>query len=139
MDDFQRKEICEAIDAADRALIYLDRASHSLNKAGNWGLVDLFGGGLLTTMFKHSHMNDAQRELEQARQAVRRFSRELQDVHQVINIDLNTGDFLSFADYFFDGFVADWMVQSRINDAKRQVADAIRQVERIRDRLHGML
>jgi len=27
------------------------------------------------------------------------------------NLNINTGDFLSFADYFFDGFVVDWMVR----------------------------
>ncbi len=139
MDAFQHREISEAIDAADQALMYLNQARHSLNKAGNWGLVDLFGGGFLSTLLKHSHMDSAQRELEQARQAVRRFSRELQDVHAAMDVNLDTGDFLSFADYFFDGLIADWMVQSRISTAKRQVDDAIRQVERIRSQLHGML
>lgn len=38
---------------------------------------------------------------------------------------------LSFADWFFDGFAVDWMVQSRINQAKEQVEEAIYRVERI--------
>ena len=54
------------------------------------------------------------------------------DVNRVCNIDINVGDFLSFADIFFDGFVADWLVQSKIRDARRQVSDAIRQIEDIR-------
>ena len=41
------------------------------------------------------------------------------------------GDFLSFADYFFDGIIADIMVQSRIKEAKKQVEDAIRRVQYI--------
>ena len=45
------------------------------------------------------------------------------------------GDFLSFADYFFDGFLADMMVQSRIREAQRQVNDAIYRVENILSRL----
>lgn len=37
----------------------------------------------------------------------------------------------SFVDWFFDGFVVDWMVQDRINQASRQVAEAICRVEGI--------
>ena len=39
--------------------------------------------------------------------------------------------FLSFADFFFDGIVADYLVQSKIGEARRQVNEAINQVERI--------
>ena len=52
-------------------------------------------------------------------------------------LNINTGDFLSFADYFFDGFLADMMVQSRIHDAQRQVDDAIYRVESILSRLRN--
>ena len=41
---------------------------------------------------------------------------ELSDVDQLVGVDLNISDFLSFADYFFDGIIADWMVQSKIKD-----------------------
>ena len=49
-----------------------------------------------------------------------------------------TGNFLSFADYFLDGFVVDWMVQDRINNAKRQVEEAIRRTESIVNQLQRM-
>ena len=51
---------------------------------------------------------------------------------------IDTGDFLSFADYFFDGFVVDWVVQDRINNAKRQVEEAIRRTESIVSQLQRM-
>ena len=44
--------------------------------------------------------------MEQAKYDLRNFSRELNDVNMVCNLNIDTGDFLSFADYFFDGFVA---------------------------------
>ena len=52
---------------------------------------------------------------------------------------LDVGNFLSFADYFFDGFVADFMVQSRINDALEQVEEAITKIRNIRGTLYGFL
>ncbi len=69
---------------------------------------------------------------------LRSFSRELNDVNMACNLNINTGDFLSFADYFFDGFVVDWVVQDRINNAKRQVEEAIRRTESIVSQLQRM-
>ena len=62
----------------------------------------------------------------------------LDDVNMACNLHIDTGDFLSFADYFFDGFVVDWMVQDRINNAKRQVEEAIRRTESIVNQLQRM-
>lgn len=49
----------------------------------------------------------------------------------VHSLDFNNEGFLRFADYFFDGVVADWLVQDRINNARQQVDEAIRRVEQI--------
>ena len=129
------RERQEAIDAGERALDSLYGVRKELESAGNWGSLDMFGGGMFTTFVKHSKMNDAQRYMERAKRDLAAFSRELADVSETLNI--NTGDFLSFADYFFDGFLADMMVQSRIHDAQRQVDDAIYRVESILSRLRN--
>lgn len=125
------KEKREAVDAGNRALRSLRDAQDNLNSAKNWGLWDMFGGGFISTMAKHSKMEKAKQNMEQARYDLRNFSRELNDVNIACHLDIETGDFLSFADWFFDGFVVDWMVQDRINQASRQVAEAIRRVEEI--------
>ena len=129
------RERQEAIDAGECALDSLYGFRKELESAGNWGLLDMFGGGMFTTFVKHSKMNDAQRYMERAKRDLAAFSRELADVSETLNI--NSGDFLTFADYFFDGFVADMMVQSRIHDAQRQVDDAIYRVESILSRLRN--
>lgn len=125
------KERQEAIDAGNRALQSLFAAQNDLNSAKNWGIVDMLGGGLVTNLIKHSKMNSAQGRMEQAKFDLQRFSRELGDVSAYINSDFNTADFLSFADYFFDGLVADWLMQDRINNARAQVDEAIRRVQAI--------
>ena len=129
------RERQEAIDAGERALDSLYGVRKELESAGNWGLLDMFGGGMFTTFVKHSKMNDAQRYMERAKRDLAAFSRELADVSETLNI--NSGDFLTFADSFFDGFVADMMVQSRSRDAQRQVDDAIYRVESILSRLRN--
>ena len=127
------KEINEAINAADDALYHLKRARKSLNSAGNWGLVDIFGGDLISGLVKHSKMGNAEREIEEARLSLQRFSKELRDVSGYSSIHIN--DFLTFADFIFDGFLADIIVQSKISEAKRQCDKAIRQVSDIKKEL----
>lgn len=94
------KEKREAIEAGQRALSSLRTAEENLNSAKNWGLVDMFGGGFFSTMLKHSKMDQARQNMEQAKYDLRSFSRELNDVNVACNLNINTGDFLSFADYF---------------------------------------
>lgn len=135
--DYQR-EVNEAIQAANQALRSLQQAKESLNSAGNWGILDMLGGGLISTFVKHSKMEDAERLVQQARSDLKRLQKELMDVDTVAEFHIETGDFLSFADYFFDGLIADWLVQSRINEAKRQVDSAIQKVEEVLRRLRAL-
>ena len=132
------KEKREAIEAGERALQSLRCAQDNLNSAKNWGMVDLFGGGFISTMVKHSKMDRAQQYMEQARYDLQSFSRELNDVNMACDLHIETNDFLTFADYFFDGFVADWLVQDRINNARSQVNEAIRRTEQILRQLQSM-
>lgn len=135
--DYQR-EVNEAIQAASQALRSLQQARESLKSAGNWGIWDMLGGGLISTFVKHSKMEDAERLVQQARSDLKRLQKELMDVDTVAEFHIETGDFLSFADYFFDGLIADWLVQSRINEAKRQVDSAIQKVEEVLRRLRAI-
>ena len=83
-------------------------------------------------------MDQAKQNMEQDKYDLQNFSRELNDVNMACNLNINTNDFLSFADYLIDGFVIDWMVQNRINKAKQQVREEIRRTENIIDQLKFM-
>lgn len=131
-----QKEKREAVDAGYRALDSLRAARENLDSAKNWGLWDMFGGGLISTMLKQSKMDSSKQNMERAKYDLHRFSQELRDVNISYDLDIEKGDFLSFADWFFDGFFVDCMVQDRINKAREQVSEAIRQVEDILRRLN---
>lgn len=127
----EHKELGEAIQAGNELLSSLNSVQKSLRSAGNWGTWDMLGGGLLSTMAKHSNIDEAQREINDAQYLMKKFHRELQDIGGEINLSIEIGSFLTFADYFFDGFFADIAVQSKINDAQDRVWRAIEKVEKI--------
>ena len=105
-----RREIDEAIRAGQQARSSLLQAKDCLKSAGNWGLVDMFGGGLFTTFLKRTRMNDAEELVQQARSDLQQFRRELTDIETIAHFHVETGDFLAFADYFFDSFLVDLLV-----------------------------
>lgn len=131
-------EIREAIDAAEAALKHLGNAADMLDDAGRWGIVDMLGGGLITTLLKHRKISDAQDEIDEAKRALRIFVKELDDVDEATGLNVELGSGLQFADIFFDGVLADWIAQNKIDRAKQQVADAMRQVYAVRSQLERM-
>ena len=131
-DNRQLKEIREAISACTETLDHLDRAQTSLQGAGMWGLVDIFGGWFFSTSFKHNKMHEAQADIEKAKRSMRRLSKELADVRQFEQLNVQMGDLVSMADYFFDGAIADWLVQARIGSAREQIRRAQEQIWDIR-------
>ena len=128
--DFE-KEKREAIEAGESALRSLREAKHELNKARGWGIYDIVNGGLLTTLIKHSKINKAEHLVNEAKWELSKFAKELQDVENVTGGNFGIGDFATFADFFFDGMLADFYVQSKINRARAQVDEAIRRVESV--------
>ena len=78
--EVMRREMKEAMETGERALSSLKSAQEKLNSAGNWGLFDMFGGGLFSTMIKRSKMDDASGLMEAAKSDLKRFQKELKDV-----------------------------------------------------------
>lgn len=72
---------------------------------------------------------------EQANETVkadlRIFRRELRDIPDYEELKIDIGGLLSFADFFFDGLLADYMVQSKINEARNKVQNTIQRVEHL--------
>lgn len=135
MDEDRQREIAEAIQAADEALEHLYRARDLLHSARNWGAFDIFTGGFISSLVKRGKMSGAQDELDDARGALARLSRELRDIDGVGGLDL-AGSGLSFAaDVFFDNAFFDLYVQGQIDDARYHVNRAIKQVEDVRSQL----
>ncbi|MBQ8108795.1 MAG: hypothetical protein IJ124_01370 [Clostridia bacterium] len=126
------QEIREARQAGIRALNSLRQAQRHMDSARSWGIFDMLGGGMISSLIKHSKLDDAQRCVEQAQDDLRDFCRELEDVDMP---DVRIDDLLTFADFFFDGFLADFLVQQRINEARARLEQICRQVEEILYRL----
>lgn len=124
-----RKELEEAISAGREAFQSLQQVRSELQSASNWGTADLFGGGTATTWLKHTKIDAARLAAHSAQVRLRHFQKELADADQRVHVALEEiGGFLTFADYFFDGLIVDWTVQSKIHNASAACETTIEQV-----------
>lgn len=136
----QQKEIQEAINAGNQAFYIARKILEDLDSAKNWSTFDLMGGGLIADMAKYDKLNKVQDQIQDLQNALRGFRTELADVTERISGDLyvEIGDFLHFADYFFDGLFTDWMVYDKINDSRNRTMQTSDQIQKILGQLNEM-
>jgi len=114
------KEISEAIAAGNDVILGLEQVIESLESAEGWGTWDMLGGGLISTAIKHSRIDDARTGVNDVQTKMSQFKRELADVRKNAELQIEIGELETFADYFFDNLIVDWVVQSKIVDSLEQ-------------------
>ena len=135
----RRQELAEALQAGQEALFSLEAAQGALNSAGNWGIWDVAGGGLLTDMMKYSCLDEAQSRLEQVRSSLRRYQAELADVARALEVEIRPSGLGSTLDIWFDNVFSDWAVLDQISQSQRQLSGAQSQIEGVQRGLEGEL
>lgn len=131
-----KKEIDEAIEAGRKALQALDEAAKKLGSAKRWGIWDIVGGGLISSLVKHSRIDDARELLQQARNELESFSDELDDIQENLpEFDLEISDLVSTFDIVFDNVFADILVQEKVEETAREVDKTRIRVKDAVDRL----
>lgn len=132
------RESHEAYDAGCCAMYEIDQIIAELDDAEGLGMWDIFGGGLLTDLAKHESIDNAQTMVEKLQLTLRLFRTEMADVSWDSDIDLRMDDFMSFADFFFDGLFADMAVMEHIENSQSQIKALKKQVEQAMEHLEEL-
>lgn len=131
----ESKEWYEAA-AACRQLVYsLEDAVNKLDSAANWGTYDMLGGGLISTSIKHSRIDEAKSAISTAQYLVNRLKKELKDVRLSSDLKVEIGGLSTFADFFFDGLIADWIVQGKIKESMSQALSQLHNARTLLEKL----
>lgn len=130
----EKKEIEEAISVGKDLLIAANSAKNSLDSAKNWGIFDIAGGDMLSSIAKHNKINDAEVHFRRVSSLISRFNKELGDIKfEGLTFSSTTIAF----DIFFDNIFTDFSVQSKINSSLDNVRRLICRVENILGTLNG--
>lgn len=125
------KELKEAITPGNMAINTLNEAIELLDSAGDWGTWDLLGGGLIADMMKHDKIDKAKQAILNAQTYVQRLQVELQDVNMSLDGSIQVTGGAVFADFFFDGLIADWYMQSKISQSRENVVATCGKIRKI--------
>lgn len=109
-----------------------------LGSARNWGLFDIFAGGLISSLIKHGKIDDAQRDVQSAKYKLESARRVLNAGEGAIDVNLDGIDgFTKFFDIATDNFLADLWVQGQIADRRRAVEGMLAKVRALRRSLEN--
>ncbi|OQA63153.1 MAG: hypothetical protein BWY39_01213 [Spirochaetes bacterium ADurb.Bin269] len=125
-----------ALSIIHRLLPLIDEAESKFKSARTWGIVDLFGGGLITDLIKHSRLGAASSYMNEINSLLGDLQRELKGLTIPTDYSMNTGTFSTFADFLFDGILADAYMQSKILSSLDQVRELRSKLLILRDRLN---
>lgn len=129
-------EVNEAYSVGQQAITRLNDIQRQLNSAEGWGIYDLVGGGIFSSMVKHEKMNQARMEIDRLKLLINSYESELNDVDYIGNIDIEIDDFIKFTDIFFDNVFSDFSSLNTIQKAKQQINAAYDRVYEIQKNLY---
>ena len=129
------KEINDVQKIIDEILSLIDEAENKFNKARNWGFFDILGGGFITDLIKHSKLGAASDIMNRINYLLHDLQRELKEVVIPTDFSMNTASFSTFADFVFDGILADVYMQSKIMTSMEQIRELRSRLLILRDKL----
>ncbi len=129
------KELKEAKEAADQVIIRIDAGLNQLKSASSWGILDIFGGGLISSLVKRNKIGEANRSLEELSLSLKSLNKELRDVD--ISLPDAIPDRLSdeLFDLVFDNIFTDIRVQGEIKENLVALKELRYAIVEIRDKV----
>lgn len=129
------KELKEAKEAANQVIIRIDAGLNQLKSASSWGILDIFGGGLFSSLVKRNKIGEANHSLEELSISLKSLNKELSDVD--ISLPDAIPDMLSdeLFDIVFDNIFTDIRVQGEIKENLIALKELRHAIVEIRDKV----
>lgn len=119
-------EIEESLFVGNRLISEIYQAKKLLESAKTWSTFDLFGGDMISSMAKHSKIDEAQNHFSKIYSLTNSFNKELGDVNlSGVSFSSATKTF----DIFFDNIFSDLSVDSHIRESYDSVCSLESSVE----------
>ena len=132
----ERTEINEALTVGQELLDEIELALNSFESAKNWGTLDILGGDFLSSIAKHSKIEDATEILHKVSYLIESFNKELKDVYVNTEVlDVNISSFTKTFDIFFDNIFSDISVQNEINGGIERVVNLKAKINNVMNNL----
>ena len=131
-----KKELLEAYKVGDKLVELIDQIVRKLIQAKDWGSWDLVGKNRYADYSKHQAIDRANGFVHEANHLIGVYQKELHDLGIQTDIRLQTENFNSFLDFFFDNLISDWIVQKKIKNSLAQVVSTREYVKELNLDIH---
>ena len=131
-------QVTEAVSLINQILVYVEDAESYLSSARTWGIFDALGGGLFTDIIKHSKVSKARNSMEEVTCLMQRLQRLLGSMQVPVDYRMEIGNFATFADFFFDGIIADVYMLNKIMQSLDTVRDLKHRLNDLKYRLENL-
>lgn len=138
MTNLEKTSINNSIQIINQILAKLEIAIKKFTHARNWGFFDIFGGGFLTDLIKHSNLNAASYEMNEINNLLQKLRIELNNVVIPGDYSMNNFSFSTMADFFFDGLICDIYMQSKIMNSLNALKDLQEKLFELRNKLTSL-
>jgi len=116
----------------------VEQAEGQFRSARNWGFLDVLGGGFVIDLIKHSKLNAASNTMQMINYRLNELQSVLGGVQIPVDYRMQVGGFETFADFIFDGALADMWMTGKIMSSLNQVTELKDKLYRLRDTLYRM-
>lgn len=122
----------------NQLLPLVDEAEAKFRSARNWGFFDILGGGFITDLIKHSKLGAAANIMNQINYLLQELQQKLKAIVMPADFTMRVGSFSTFADFVFDGVLADVYMQSKIMQSLDQIQELHRRLLILKEELNHL-
>lgn len=115
------KELLDVKVQGEKVLTLIDQALAKIDSARNWGLFDLFAGGMMSSLVKRGRMKESNQLMQEIEQALVRLQKEYGEVELKLPIKFRLDVASEMGDVWFDNVFSDLSVQNNLNESKEQL------------------
>lgn len=134
----QNLQVENALETINELIPLVEQAESQFKSARNWSFLDVLGGDFIVDIVKHYKLNKVAGTMNEVDYLLQKLGWELGNINIPEDYRMQLGGFLTFADFFFDGFFVDAYVTSKIMNSLDQVQQLKNKLYILRSRLESM-
>ena len=132
------KKYIDAIIICEELETVLDEALKELKKASNWGIVDLLGGGFITSLIKREKLKKTNGYLYRIKRLLNDLASEMNTSTIDFGLDIAIDDILGITDLWVDNVFSDFATQTKIEKLYNTLVNIYNENQRLLKRLKNM-
>lgn len=128
---FKMRDIEEAIAEGKALELKFTSILNNIKNVKKWGAYRMHGKGRYSSYNKKSFIDKANKDAIMINVQIKKFGKELSDIHPDINVNMSMKYYENFVDHFYDNLITDWIIQKKISTAFNSMSQMMDKLKRI--------